>query len=89
MPRVRARGGSVDVVIERDQSERSIEVPEEFAKAMKKAGVVESFEKLSYTHRKEYCRWITEATKAETRQTRLSKAVEMLKQGVRTPAARK
>ena len=28
---------------------------------MKKAGVLAAFEKLSYAHRKEYCRWITEA----------------------------
>jgi uncharacterized protein YdeI (YjbR/CyaY-like superfamily) len=41
--------------------------------------------KLSYTHRKEYCRWITEAKKEETRLKRLEKAIEMLKQRVSTP----
>jgi uncharacterized protein YdeI (YjbR/CyaY-like superfamily) len=40
---------------------------------------------LSFTHRKEYCRWITEAKKEETRLERLEKAVEILKKGVRTP----
>jgi uncharacterized protein YdeI (YjbR/CyaY-like superfamily) len=39
---------------------------------------------LSYTHRKEYSRWISEAKKEETRQRRLEKAVEMLKKGVKT-----
>jgi hypothetical protein len=78
-------GDSVDVVVERDQSERIVEVPEEFAKAMKKAGVAAVFEKLSYTHRKEYCRWISEAKKAETRESRLSRAMEMLRMGVKTP----
>lgn len=78
-------GDSVDVALERDESERSVEVPDEFGRAMKKAGVLAAFEKLSYTHRKEYCRWITEAKKAETRQNRLSKAVEMLKKGAKTP----
>jgi uncharacterized protein YdeI (YjbR/CyaY-like superfamily) len=52
---------------------------------MKAAGVLPAFEKLSYTHRKEYCRWITEAKKEETRLRRLTKAVDMLKNGVRTP----
>jgi len=48
---------------------------------MKKEGVLPVFEKLSYTHRKEYCRWITEAKKEETRVRRLAKAIEMLKKG--------
>ena len=38
------------------------------------------FEKLSYTHRKEYVTWIDEAKKDETRQKRIAKTVEMLKQ---------
>ena len=78
-------GDSVDVVLERDQSERSVEVQEDLAGAMKKAEVAAAFEKLSYTHRKEYCRWISDARKAETRQLRLARAVEMLKKGVKTP----
>jgi uncharacterized protein YdeI (YjbR/CyaY-like superfamily) len=52
---------------------------------MKKEGVSAEFEELSYTHRKEYCRWITDAKKEETRQARLTKAVAMLKKGVKTP----
>jgi len=43
------------------------------------------FGKLSYTHRKEYCRWITEAKKEQTRQMRMAKAAEMLRSGVKTP----
>jgi uncharacterized protein YdeI (YjbR/CyaY-like superfamily) len=52
---------------------------------MKKEDVLEAFEKLSYTHRKEYCRWIGEAKKEETRLTRMAKAIGMLKNGVKTP----
>jgi hypothetical protein len=78
-------GGTVAVVLRRDDSVRTIEVPTEFAKLMKKEGVFAAFEKLSYTHRKEYCRWITEAKKEETRQVRLAKAVAMLKKGIKTP----
>jgi len=78
-------GDTVEVVIKRDESVRTVEVPPEFAKLMKKEGVLGAFEKLSFTHRKEYCRWITEAKKEETRQARLSKAVAMLKAGVKTP----
>jgi hypothetical protein len=78
-------GDTVDVVVWRDEDERTVEVPAAFADLMKNEGLLASFEKLSYTHRKEYCRWITEAKKEETRMNRLAKAVKMLREGVRTP----
>jgi uncharacterized protein YdeI (YjbR/CyaY-like superfamily) len=40
---------------------------------------------LSFTHRKEYCRWISEAKKEETKARRLEKAIEMMKKNVKTP----
>jgi uncharacterized protein YdeI (YjbR/CyaY-like superfamily) len=52
---------------------------------MKQEGALPFFEELSYTHRKEYCRWITEAKKEETRSARLEKAIAMLKKGIKTP----
>ena len=78
-------GDTVEVVLKRDESVRTVEVPPEFAKLMKKEGVLAAFEKLSYTHRKEYCRWIIEAKKEETRLKRLEKAIDLLKKGVSTP----
>ena len=44
-----------------------------------------AFDKLSYTHKKEYTRWITGAKREETRAARLAKSVEMLRSGVKTP----
>jgi hypothetical protein len=78
-------GDTVEVEVWKDEEERTLEVPAPFKAVMKKAGVLASFERLSYTHRKEYCRWITEAKKEETRVRRLEKAVQMLKDGVKTP----
>ena len=78
-------GDTVAVVLERDESIRTVEVPPELAKLLKKERLLPVFEKLSYTHRKEYCRWITQAKKEETRQTRLAKAIEMIRSGVKTP----
>ncbi len=78
-------GDTVEVEIWQDEEDRAVEVPVEFQKLLKKEGLLPSFEKLSYTHRKEYCRWITEAKKEETRLRRLEKSVEMLKKGVKTP----
>ncbi|HYR90098.1 MAG TPA: YdeI/OmpD-associated family protein [Terriglobia bacterium] len=78
-------GDTIEVVLWKDEEERTLEMPAEFEKLIKKEGLLPFFEKLSYTHRKEYCRWITEARKEETRSRRLEKAVEMLKKGVKTP----
>jgi len=78
-------GDTVQVVVERDTAERTVAVPPELAKLLKQEKLLPVFEKLSYTHRKEYCRWISEAKKDETRLRRLGKAVEMLKAGVKTP----
>jgi hypothetical protein len=78
-------GDTVEVVVWKDEKERTLEVPAELQKRMKREGLLPFFEKLSYTHRKEYCRWITEAKKEETRMRRLEKAVAMLKKGVKTP----
>ena len=42
-----------------------------------------NFDALSYTHRKEWVRWIDDAKKAETRASRLAKTVESLHAGKR------
>ena len=38
-------------------------------------------DKLSYSHQREYVMWINEAKKEATRQSRVMKTIEMLKQG--------
>lgn len=78
-------GDTIDVVVWKDDEVRIVEVPAPFEKLMRKEGLLPFFEKLSYTHRKEYCRWIAEAKKEETRLQRLDKAIQMLKAGVKTP----
>jgi hypothetical protein len=78
-------GDTIEVVVWRDEVARTVEVPAQFENLIKKEGLFTVFKKLSYTHRKEYCRWITEAKKEETRLRRLEKAIEMLKKGATTP----
>ncbi len=78
-------GDTVKVVLWKDEEVRTIEIPADFADRLKKEKLLPPFEKLSYTHRKEYIRWITEAKKEETRTRRLEKAVEMLHKGIKTP----
>jgi hypothetical protein len=80
-----AVGDRVEVELERDEEPRAVEVPEAFASALAEAGLRQRFDGLSYTHRKEYVRWIEEAKREETRERRLGKAVEMLGQGIEHP----
>jgi hypothetical protein len=78
-------GDPIDVVVWKDEEVRTVEIPAAFKALLKKEGLLAGFEKLSYTHRKEHCRWIAEAKKEETRQHRIVKAVATLKKGVKTP----
>jgi hypothetical protein len=78
-------GDTIEVVVWEDEEPRTVELPAPFEKLLKKEKLLPIFNALSYTHRKEYYRWITEAKKEETRAKRLEKSVEMLKKGVKTP----
>jgi hypothetical protein len=78
-------GDTIEVVIWKDEAERVIAIPAAFKALLKKEGLLAGFEKLSFTHRKEYVRWIEEAKKEDTRQRRIEKAIAMLKKGVKTP----
>jgi uncharacterized protein YdeI (YjbR/CyaY-like superfamily) len=78
-------GDKVEVEVWRDEAVRTVEIPPAFSALLKKEKLLSVFEKLSYTHRKEYVRWITEAKKEETRTARLAKSVEMLRKGIKTP----
>lgn len=79
-------GDTVAIVLWKDEAPREPVVPPAFRTAMRQARVLGFFDDLSFTHRKEYCRWISEAKKEETRVRRLDKAIQLLKAGVRSPA---
>jgi hypothetical protein len=78
-------GDIVDVAVSKDDTVRTVEIPARFKALLEKEGLLAGFEKLSYTHRKEYCRWITEAKREDTRKARIAKAIEMLRCGIKTP----
>jgi hypothetical protein len=80
-----AAGDQVDVGIEPDTAPREVEVPADLTEALAKDDAAKAtFDGLSYTHRKEWVRWVEEAKKADTRATRLAKTVEALHAGQRT-----
>lgn len=74
-------GNTVQVELARDTEPRMAEVSEEFARALHEAGVRPQFDALSYSHQREYTRWIESAKKSETRYERISKAVGMIRAG--------
>lgn len=74
-------GETVDICIEEDTEPRIVDVPDDFARAMEEGGVRAIFDKMSFTHQKEYARWIEEAKREETRMNRITKAVLMIQEG--------
>jgi hypothetical protein len=77
-----AAGDEVDVDVELDTAPREVTVPADLAAALAEDVVVrQRFEGLPFTHRKEYVVWIEDAKKPETRQRRVDKAIEMLREG--------
>ncbi len=77
-------GDIVDVVMERDTEERTVEAPAVLKKALAKNKVARAnWEKLSFTHKKEMALAIHGAKQEETRARRLGKIVEVLKSGAK------
>ena len=76
----RTFGDEIKVTVEADVEERVVTVPAELRRAFRSEKEAKAvFEKLSYTHQKEYVTWINEAKKDETRQNRVAKTIEVLK----------
>ena len=75
-------GDTVEVLIELDTAPREVVVPEALVAALEADPAAKAnYEAMSYTHRKEYARWIAEAKREDTRDRRLAQALEMLREG--------
>lgn len=78
-------GDEIKVTVEPDTEERVVEIPAELKKLFKVEKEAKVFfDKLSYSHKREYVMWINEAKREETRQSRIAKTIEMLKKGTKT-----
>jgi hypothetical protein len=75
-------GDSVHIDVTLDTEPRTVTVPDELEAAFAEAPEARSrYEGLSYTHRREFAEWVSEAKQQETRDRRARKAVEMVLQG--------
>jgi hypothetical protein len=75
-------GDVVALTVAPDEAPREVEVPAALAEALAGDPVAgAAYEKLAYTHRKEFARWVDEAKREETRSRRVAQALEMLREG--------
>jgi len=75
-------GDEAEVTLELDRAPREVEVPGALAAALAAdPQAAAAFERMAFTHRKEYARWIDEAKRPETRQRRVAQAVQMIRDG--------
>lgn len=73
-------GDEIKVSVELDVEERVAIVPAELKRLFKSDQEAKSaFEKLSYSHQKEYVKWIDEAKRTETRAQRVAQTIKLLK----------
>ena len=72
-------GDSITVVVRNDEGPREVEVPVDLAEALARNGAARAaFEGLSFSHKREYVRSITEAKRPETRARRIELTIERL-----------
>ncbi len=72
-------GQTVSVVMERDDEPRTIEAPEDLDLALRaEPAALAAWERLSFTHRREYVEAVEDAKRPETRARRITKTVEQL-----------
>jgi hypothetical protein len=77
-------GDTVEVIMEADLEIRTLMVPDDLLFKLEEVDKAnEAFQKLSYSHQKEYVEWIEAAKKTETRAGRIEKAIGMLLEGKR------
>jgi len=77
-----AAGDEIEVAVELDTEPRVVEVPADLAAALAvDAGARQFFEGLSYSNQRRIVLSINDAKTAETRQRRITKTIENLRQG--------
>lgn len=72
-------GDQLDVGIELDDAPRTVDVPADLAAALAEVpAAAQAWEKLAYTHQKEWVRSVEDAKKPETRARRVAAAIDAL-----------
>lgn len=72
-------GDRVRVTVELDTAPRIVELAADVEAAFKRAGVLDRYRAMSFSHQREWARYLDEAKRAETRARRIAKAVGELR----------
>ena len=73
-------GDIVELEVERDDRPRELTVPDDLVAALATdPEAATAFDRLSFTHRREYVEWITSAKRPDTRTRRVTQALERLR----------
>src|SRR5580693_5223233 len=79
-----APGDVVDVVMERDEEERTVEAPPELQRELVKSKTAQGrWDELAFSHKKEMANSISGAKQDETKKRRLAKVMQVLKTGAK------
>ena len=77
-------GVTVEIVVERDDQERTVEAPAVLKKGLAKNKAAKAnWGKLAFTCKKEMAVWIAGAKREETRERRLAKVMQVLEAGTK------
>jgi len=71
----KGKGDRIRVTVELDDAPRVVVLAPDIEAVYKKAGVLESYRAMSFSHQREYSLWIEEAKQPETRARRIAKSV--------------
>lgn len=75
-------GDEVEISLEEDTEARVVAVPDELGRLFAQNPLAQAcFQKLAYSHQKEYAQWISSAKQAVTREKRSAQAIRMLLEG--------
>jgi hypothetical protein len=78
-------GDEVEIKLEEDTAPRQVEMPPDLKQALKQHPQAEiKFNQLSFTHQKEYVKWIADSKREKTRQEHINKTILLLEQGKTT-----
>jgi hypothetical protein len=79
-------GDRVRVEMELDTEPRAVEVPDDLRAALDRdPEVANAFDRMSFTHRREYVEWVEQAKRLETRARRVTGTIERVREGRAPP----
>jgi hypothetical protein len=78
-------GDRIRVELDLDTEPRTVEVPGDLRTALEEGDQQAGFDRLSFTHRREYVEWVEGAKRPETRAKRVAETIRRVREGGAPP----